>query len=68
MSNTPLGNDYVDHAKMTFHVCARCVSWMGDGYSQYLGKHGCCMPVLTGNNADLLEEYTEEGILKCFRC
>jgi hypothetical protein len=68
MSNTDLGNDYVDNAIITFHTCSRCVSWMGDGHTRYLGQVGCRMPILTDNNAKLFQEYTDKGIMKCFRC
>jgi hypothetical protein len=26
------------------------------------------MPVLTDSNAKLYEEYTDKGVMKCFRC
>jgi hypothetical protein len=68
MSNTELGNDYVDNAVITFHTCSRCIAWMGDGHTRYLGRFGCCMPVLTDSNAKLYEEYTDKGVMKCFRC
>jgi hypothetical protein len=68
MSSNDLGDDYVDNAEITFHVCARCIAWLAAGNWRYLGLVGCSMPVPIDENAALLEEFMGVGILKCFRC
>ena len=66
MSNTNLSNDYIDYTVLTFHTYARCVSWIGDRHTRYLGRVSYYILILTNANAKLYEEYTDKGIIKCF--
>ena len=68
MSTTDVGNDYVDNAKLSWHVCGRCLAWMGKGDVRWLGMIGCCFPVPDAGNAQLFQDYMNSGVLKCFRC
>jgi hypothetical protein len=68
MSTAALGNDYVDNAKLTWHICARCLAWMATGEIRWLGLVGCCFPEPDGSNADLYQDFMDSGVLKCFRC
>jgi len=61
--------------RFTYHICARCVAFFGDGEHKYLGKIGCLMPDITEDNVDLFKEwYVESGgdekarFMRCFRC
>jgi hypothetical protein len=68
MSTCDIGNDYVDNAKLSWHVCARCLAFFGTGDVRWLGVIGCCFPDPEGPNGTLYQEYIESGVLKCFRC
>jgi hypothetical protein len=68
MSNTAMGNAYHDNAKLTWHICARCLAWLGSGEHRFLGKVGCVMPDFSEAEEKEFKAFKDKGIMRCYRC
>jgi len=75
MNATKVGNDIMESGKPSYHVCARCIAFYGDGEYKFLGEVGCYMPNVNLSNMHLYKEWavkTDNGEVaefkRCLRC